>query len=43
VVDAGHGLALANHVGERVSMTGPLVDREMQARSLRRLAGSCEK
>lgn len=43
VVDAGHALALASHVGERVSMSGPLVDREMQARSLRRIAASCDK
>jgi hypothetical protein len=41
VVDAAHALKLADHVGRRVSVTGPLVDREMRARSLRRVASSC--
>jgi hypothetical protein len=41
VVDAAHTLRLADHVGRRVSVTGPLVDREMRARSLRRVASSC--
>jgi hypothetical protein len=41
VVDRAHTLKLADHVGRRVSVTGPLVDREMQARSLRRVASSC--
>jgi hypothetical protein len=42
VVDAAHALMLANYVGRRVSVTGTLVDREMQARSLRRVAASCD-
>src|SRR5258708_2838473 len=41
VVDRAHTLKLADHVGRRVSVTGPLVDREMRARSLRRVASSC--
>jgi hypothetical protein len=41
VVDASKSLKLPNHVGERVVATGVLVNREMQARSLRRLAASC--
>jgi len=42
VVDAMHRLRLANHVGQRVSVTGTLEDRSMQARSLQRIAGSCK-
>ena len=38
VVDAAHRLKLPDHVGERVSVTGRLVDREMQVRSLQRVA-----
>jgi hypothetical protein len=41
VVDASNHLKLQSHVGERVSVTGTLVDREMQGRSLQRLASSC--
>jgi hypothetical protein len=41
VVDAANKLKLTSHVGQRVTVTGVLVDREMQARSLRRLAPSC--
>jgi hypothetical protein len=41
VVDASNRLKLSNHVGERVSLTGTLVDREMQARSLQRVTASC--
>jgi hypothetical protein len=41
VVDAAHRLKLPDHVGERVSVTGRLVDREMQVRSLQRVAASC--
>jgi hypothetical protein len=43
VVDAAHAVALANHVGRRVSVTGTLVDRELQVRSLRRVATSCDE
>jgi hypothetical protein len=41
VVDPARSLRLADHVGRRVSVTGTLVDREMRARSLRRL-GACK-
>ncbi len=41
VVDAAHRLKLPDHVGQRVSVTGRLVDREMQVRSLQRIAASC--
>jgi hypothetical protein len=41
VVDAPKKLKLPDHVGERVSLTGVLVDREMQVRSLHRVAASC--
>jgi hypothetical protein len=41
VVDAAHRLKLPDHVGQRVSVTGRLVDREMQVGSLQRIAASC--
>jgi hypothetical protein len=41
VVDAAHRLKLPDHVGQKVSVTGTLVDREMQVRSLQRVATSC--
>jgi len=41
VVDASKRLKLGDHVGQRVSVTGTLVDREMQVRSLKRVAPSC--
>jgi hypothetical protein len=41
VVDAANRLQLPTHVGQRVSVTGLLVDREMQGRSLKRIAVSC--
>ena len=41
VVDAANRLQLPTHVGQRVSVTGVLVDREMKARSLKRIATSC--
>ena len=41
LVDKGNRVKLADHVGRRVSVTGTLVDREMQVRSLQRLAPSC--
>jgi hypothetical protein len=40
--DSGNSAHLADHVGQRVSVTGSLVDREMRVASLRRLAASCE-
>ena len=42
VVDAAHGLKLANYVGSRVNVTGALIDREMRAQSLQRVAGACK-
>ena len=41
VVDAANRLKLSDHVGHKVSVTGTLVDREMQVRSLQRIATSC--
>jgi hypothetical protein len=41
VVDAAHRLKLPDHVGQKVSVTGTLVDHEMQVRSLQRVATSC--
>jgi len=41
VVDASHTLKLPSHVGQRVSVTGVIADREMRVRSLQRLAASC--
>ena len=42
IVDARHRLNLAGHVGERVSVTGMLDDRELQGTSLKRVAETCE-
>lgn len=39
---AADRVKLTDHVGERVSVTGMLQDREMQVRSLQRLAASCK-
>jgi hypothetical protein len=41
VVDPARKLRLASHVGQRVSVTGVLQDREMQVRSLRQIAPAC--
>jgi hypothetical protein len=41
VVDAANRVKLPDHVGQRVSLTGTLVDREMQVRSLQRISASC--
>ena len=41
VVDARQRLRLVGHVGEQVSVTGVLMNREIQARSLQRVATSC--
>ncbi|MGB7219018.1 MAG: hypothetical protein WBD07_09425 [Vicinamibacterales bacterium] len=43
VIDASNKLKLDDHVGRRVSMTGMLVDRVIQVRSLQRIASSCDK
>jgi len=41
VVDGRHRLNLARHVGERVSVTGMLDERELQGTTLKRIAESC--
>ena len=41
VVDSANMLRLSSHVGHRVTATGTLVNREMHARSLQRVAASC--
>ena len=41
VLDETHRLNLARHVGERVTITGILDDRELQGTSLKRVAESC--
>jgi hypothetical protein len=41
VIDASRSLKLPNHVGQRVSVTGVIVDHEIQVRSLQRVAASC--
>jgi hypothetical protein len=41
VVDANNRLKLKDYVGERVSITGLLNDRAMQARSVKNVAASC--
>src|SRR5262249_43718719 len=41
LVDAANSLKLSNYVGQRVAATGPLMNREMGARSLQRVAASC--
>ena len=40
--DPGSAAHLAAHVGQRVSVTGSLADREMQVMSLRRLSATCQ-
>jgi hypothetical protein len=42
VVAASDTLKLTNYVGQRVAATGTLLNREMRAHSLRRLADSCK-
>ena len=41
VIDSVKRLNLASHVGERVSVTGTLVEKEIHAGSLQRVAASC--
>ena len=41
VSDPTHGTRLANHVGQRVSVTGMLTERQMEVWSLRRVSGTC--
>jgi hypothetical protein len=42
VVDAKNRMKLGSHVGERVSVTGMLLDRDLDVRALTRVANSCE-
>jgi len=42
LVDTSNRLKLGSHVGQRVSVTGALVDKDLQGRSLKSLAPSCE-
>lgn len=42
VVDASNRLRLASHVGHRVTVAGMLAERELEARSLRMMANTCE-
>jgi hypothetical protein len=42
VIDAENRLKLPNHVGQRISVTGVLVDREMRAYSLELGGSSCK-
>jgi hypothetical protein len=41
LVAADNTVKLPDYLGERVAATGTLVDREMQARSVRRVSTSC--
>ena len=43
IVDAANRLNLSNHIGQRISVTGMLLDREMQARSLQLVGASCNQ
>ena len=43
IVDARHALSLPSYVGQRVEVGGTLLERELQAHSLQRLADSCKK
>jgi hypothetical protein len=40
--DSSSAARLADHVGRRVSVTGPVVDRQMRVQSVRRVAASCQ-
>jgi len=41
VIDASNRVKLSTHVGERITVTGVLIDREMKVRSLRKVAAAC--
>lgn len=41
ISDAANTLTLSNYVGQRVAATGMLISREMQVRSLQRVAAGC--
>ncbi len=42
VVDSTDKISLQGHVGRRVALTGTVTEREMQVRSLRPVASSCD-
>jgi len=42
LVEAGSSAHLGSHVGQKVSVTGPLVDREMHVQGLHRVAAICQ-
>lgn len=42
VVDPGNRAKLSTHVGQRLSVTGTLADRQMQVRSIRRISATCD-
>ncbi len=42
LVDAANTLSFSGHLGERISASGILVDRELRVRSLQRIAASCD-
>jgi hypothetical protein len=42
IVPASNELGLSKHVGERVTVSGTLVDRELRVRTLRRVSSSCD-
>jgi ABC-type uncharacterized transport system auxiliary subunit len=42
LVDAANRTKLESHVGQQISVTGMLADKEMQVRSLQRVAESCD-
>ena len=41
IVPASSDLPLSKHVGERVTVSGTLIERQMQVRTLRRVSSSC--
>jgi hypothetical protein len=43
IVPASGELPLSKHVGERVTVSGTLIDREMKVRTLRRVSSSCDE
>jgi hypothetical protein len=43
ITDTANRLALSSHVGHLITLTGTLVDREMRAHALQRVASSCDR
>ena len=42
IVPASSELPLSKHIGERVTVSGTLIERQMQVRTLRRVSSSCD-